>query len=239
MDGGALIVGGYTPFSATDYPGRLAAVVFVQGCAWRCGYCHNPHLQQRPRASPLPWELLLERLARRAGLLDAVVFSGGEPTTDAALPGAIADARALGFSIGLHTACIYPDRLRAVLPLVDWVGFDVKAPFAAYSGVTGVAGSGKQAQACVRAILDSGVAYECRTTVHPGLLPPRALQAMAAELSAMGVDNYVLQAFRATGCADTALAARATPSYPDADLVASIAPLFKRFAVRRDGQDIS
>jgi pyruvate formate lyase activating enzyme len=235
MDGGALIVGGYTPFSATDYPGRLAAVVFVQGCAWRCGYCHNPHLQQRPRHSPLPWALLLERLERRAGLLDAVVFSGGEPTTDTALPGAIADARALGFHIGLHTACIYPDRLKAVLPLVDWVGFDVKAPFAAYSGVTGVAGSGRQAEACVRAILDSGVEYECRTTVHPRLLPPRALQSMAATLSGLGVDNYVLQTFRATGCGDPSLAADALPGYPDAALIASIAPLFKRFSVRTEG----
>ena len=42
-----LKVGGVTPFSATDYPGKLAAVVFVQGCPWRCGYCHNPHLQPR------------------------------------------------------------------------------------------------------------------------------------------------------------------------------------------------
>jgi pyruvate formate lyase activating enzyme len=232
MDGGALIVGGYTPFSATDYPGQLAAVVFVQGCAWRCGYCHNPHLQQRPRVSPLPWALIVERLARRAGLLDAVVFSGGEPTTDAALPGAIADARALGFRIGLHTACIYPERLKEVLPLVDWVGFDVKAPFAAYSGVTGVSGSGRQAEACVRAILESGVDYECRTTVHPRLLPPRALQSLAASLSAMGVENYVLQKFRATGCEDEALAHAAEPGYPDAALVAGIAPLFRHFAVR-------
>lgn len=235
MEGGALIVGGYTPFSATDYPGLLSAVVFVQGCAWRCGYCHNPHLQQRPRHSPLPWALLLERLARRVGLLDAVVFSGGEPTTDAALPGAIADARALGFRIGLHTACIYPDRLKAVLPLVDWVGFDVKAPFAAYSGVTGVAGSGTQAEACVRAILDSGVDYECRTTVHPTLLPPRALRSMAASLAAMGVEHYVLQTFRATGCGDQALAAAAMPGYPNAQLVVDIATLFKRFSVRDDG----
>lgn len=235
MEGGALIVGGYTPFSATDFPGQLAAVVFVQGCAWRCGYCHNPHLQLRPRVSPLPWALLLERLGRRTGLLDAVVFSGGEPTTDAALPGAIADARALGFRIGLHTACIYPERLKEVLPLVDWVGFDVKAPFAAYSGVTGVAGSGRQAEACVRAILDSGVAYECRTTVHPKLLPPCALVSMAAALAKMGVENYVLQTFRNTGCGDAALAAAAVPGYPEAELVARIAPLFMRFAVRRNG----
>ena len=76
-----LKVGGYVPFSSTDYPGKLAAVVFVQGCPWRCTYCHNPHLQprQQPPGSP-SWEQIRKRLQGRQGLLDAVVFSGGEAT---------------------------------------------------------------------------------------------------------------------------------------------------------------
>ncbi|MYN10156.1 anaerobic ribonucleoside-triphosphate reductase activating protein [Pseudoduganella aquatica] len=233
MDGGQLNVGGYTPFSATDYPGRLAAVVFVQGCAWRCGYCHNPELQARPRTSPLSWPRLLERLAARAGLLDAVVFSGGEPTTDPALPAAIGQVRALGFKVGLHTACIYPDRLKRVLPLLDWVGFDVKAPFEHYATVTGVPGSGRQAEECVRAILASGVSYECRTTAHSALLPPASLERLAATLAEMGVRNYVLQQFRATGCGDTALNCCAAPGYPDEVLAAGMAPLFPRFMLRQ------
>jgi len=172
MTGRPLNVGGFTPFTATDYPGLLAGVVFVQGCAWRCGYCHNPHLQARPRHSPLDWREVLDVLERRRGLLDAVVFSGGEPTTDLALPEAMRAVRALGFKVGLHTACLYPDRLRAVLPLVDWVGFDVKAPFDRYEEVTGVPGSGVPARAAVAAIVASGIASECRTTVHPALLAP-------------------------------------------------------------------
>src|SRR2546425_1022480 len=78
-------VGGVTPFSATDYPGKLAAVIFIQGCPWRCGYCHNPHLQLRTGASLLRWPQVIDLLQRRVGLIDAVVFSGGEPTTDPAL----------------------------------------------------------------------------------------------------------------------------------------------------------
>lgn len=58
-----LKVGGITPFSATDYPGKLALVVFVQGCPWRCGYCHNPHLQTRTDDSPLAWADVLALLA--------------------------------------------------------------------------------------------------------------------------------------------------------------------------------
>ena len=138
----ALRVGGLAPLSATDFPGALAAVVFCQGCPWRCGYCHNPHLIERRGTRELAWPAVLEFLERRRGLLDAVVFSGGEPTVQHALPGAMRAARALGFGIGLHTAGMAPRRLAAVLPLADWVGMDIKAPFDDYPRITGVRGSG-------------------------------------------------------------------------------------------------
>jgi len=231
--GRPLNVGGFTPFTATDYPGQLAAVVFVQGCAWRCGYCHNPHLQERPVQSPLDWHAILATLARRRGLLDAVVFSGGEPTTDPALPDAMRAVRELGFKVGLHTACIYPDRLRAALPLADWVGFDVKAPFDQYQGITRVPGSGVAARACVEAILASGVAYECRTTVHPALLSPEALLRMADELRALGVDNYVVQQFRPQGCADAGLRLATGAAYPDEATLDGMRQRFPTLVLRR------
>ncbi|MBI3069525.1 MAG: 4Fe-4S cluster-binding domain-containing protein, partial [Betaproteobacteria bacterium] len=74
-----LRVGGLVPLTTTDYPGRLAAVVFCQGCPWRCGYCHNPHLLPARRTAPIAWHAVRDFLERRRGLLDAVVFSGGEP----------------------------------------------------------------------------------------------------------------------------------------------------------------
>ncbi|MNS29538.1 Efflux pump membrane transporter BepE [compost metagenome] len=139
------------------------------------------------------------------------------------------------FGIGLHTACIYPQRLREVLPLVDWVGFDIKAPFADYRQVTRVAGSGDPARACLDAILASGVAYECRTTTHPDLLPDEQLLALASTLAAKGVDNYVLQQFRAEGCADAALSGRPLHGYPAATTLAQIGAMFPRFTFRNHG----
>lgn len=227
-----LNVGGLTPFSAADYPGRLAAVVFVQGCAWRCGYCHNPHLQARPARSPLDWRDILATLRRRRGLLDAVVFSGGEPTTDPRLADAMRAVRDLGFEVGLHTACLYPGRLRAVLPLADWVGFDVKAPFDAYEAVTRVPGSGAAARACVEAILASGVPAECRTTVHPDLLAPDALLRMADELAGLGVERYVIQQFRAQGCADARLRRATGMPYPPQDTLAALRRRFSTVLLR-------
>lgn len=233
MDAGQLKVGGFTPFTATDYPGHLAAVVFVQGCAWRCGYCHNPHLQSRPKRSPLAWSSVLKVLQKRAGLIDGVVFSGGEPTTDPALPAAVEEVRALGFKVGLHTACIYPDRLRELLPKLDWVGFDVKAPFDRYAAVTGAPGSGVDAEACARAILESGIPYECRTTVHPTLLKPDGIISLASTLADMGVKNYVLQEFRAQGCGDGALNAGAVAGYPGPAIVSAVSDMFPHFTMRR------
>lgn len=228
-----LKVGGVTPFSATDFPGKLSAVIFVQGCPWRCGYCHNPHLQARPNDSPISWDKLVELLRRRIGLIDGVVFSGGESTIDPALPDAIALVRSLGFEIGLHTAGIYPQRLEEVLPLLDWVGLDIKAPFDDYARITGVPDSGIQALASARAILASGIKHEFRTTVHPALLDENTLLRMAQELSGMGVQDYALQVFRAQGCQNTALNAYRLGDYPSAGLVQQVSSLFRRFTLRQ------
>jgi len=169
-----LRIGGLTRLSATDFPGRLAAVVFCQGCAWRCGYCHNPHLLPRRSSGAIPWHEVLAFLERRRGLLDAVVFSGGEPTLQPSLRQAMEAVKRMGYLIGLHTAGIVPRRLEEVLPLVDWVGMDVKAPFDEHERVTGVRGSGRRAKQSRDLILESGVACEFHTVSRAGSAPGRA-----------------------------------------------------------------
>lgn len=158
-----LRLGGLTPLSASDYPGKLAAVVYCQGCAWRCSYCHNPHLLPPRSGSELPWNGVLGFLKRRRGLLDAVVFSGGEPTLQPSLQEAIGEVKALGYLVGLHTAGIAPRALERVLPLVDWVAMDLKGDWERHHEVTGVAGSGARAKESMDLILASGVACEFHT----------------------------------------------------------------------------
>ena len=198
-------IGGFTPMTTTDFPGRLAAVVFCQGCPWRCGYCHNTHLQARETGPDASWPEILAFLDRRRGLLDGVVFSGGEPTLQQGLAGAMVEVRARGFEIGLHTAGIYPERLGPLLPALDWVGFDIKAPFSSYDSITGVPGSGKSAQRSLEALLASGCAYEVRTTLHSAQIGLSGVLALAADLHAYGVRHWALQEFRPQGCTDTAL----------------------------------
>jgi pyruvate formate lyase activating enzyme len=144
-------------------------------------------------------------LARRRDLLDGVVFSGGEPTLQAGLPDAIHAVREMGFAVGLHSAGPLPRRLEAILPLVDWVGFDVKAPFDAYARITGVAGAGEKARASLALLVGSGVAFELRTTVHPALLSAYDLSRLDDDLAALGAPAPRLQPFRSHGCVDQAL----------------------------------
>lgn len=201
----SLQVGGFVPFTTVDYPGHLAAVVFCQGCTWRCRYCHNPHLQPFGQAQ-WKWDDILQLLSERKNFLEAVVFSGGEPTAQAALPDAIRSVRAIGFKAGLHTAGIFPDRLADVLPLVDWVGLDIKAPFdARYDRVTGREGSFEAPAESLRLLLASGVPYELRTTVHPGLLAPTDLEDISRSLDSLGAHPTKIQPFRPHGCTDPEL----------------------------------
>ncbi len=207
-DARGLPLGGLAPFSTLDFPGRLAAVLFTQGCPLACRYCHNPELRPRATAPARDWAGTLTWLRRRVGLLDAVVVSGGEPTIQPGLGDALAEIRALGFATGLHTAGVNAHGLAQALPLLDWVGFDVKAPFAGYDAVAGHAGSGAAARRALMVLLASGVAYEVRTTVHSALLGRAELIALARDLRGLGVRRWVLQAFRADGCQDAALLAQ-------------------------------
>lgn len=218
-----IIVGGVTPLTTIDFPGCLSAVVFCQGCPWRCPYCHNPELLPRQGEGGPVWRELLGFLARRRGLLDGVVFSGGEPTLQRGLADALRTVRALGFKTGLHTAGAYPRRLGQALPWLDWVAMDIKAPFEDYELVTGVPASGDKAQESAHRILASGVAYEFRTTVDEPLLAQGRLNRLAGELRTLGVRRYVLQECRSGPVAGIPIPGAA---------VAELEPLFDSFTIR-------
>lgn len=205
-------------------------MVYCQGCPWRCAYCHNPHLLPGKAAGGIAWSEVLDFLRRRRGLLDAVVFSGGEPTAQPGLAQAMRAAKDLGYRVGLHSAGIYPRRFAAVLPLADWVGFDAKAPFdAAYERITGVRASGAAALASARALLASGVDCEFRTTWHPGFLSTAELERLTLTLVELGVRRYALQEFRASG----SLAFRTAGAAAPAGLLDGLARRFAQFSLRR------
>lgn len=223
-----LRIGGFEPFSTVDFPDRLAAVIFCQGCPLRCFYCHNPGLLPATAPALLDWSSIEAALAARRGFLDAVVFSGGEPLAQRALPSAMKRVRELGFAIGLHTSGVYPARLAAALPLVDWVGFDVKSAVEGYEDIVGVKGAGQRAFQSLQLLIASGVDYEVRTTVTARAHDAAALTSLAADLVAAGVRRYALQEERRDDRSPA-------PGnlFEDAVAISTIGRKVERFAVRR------
>ena len=197
-------IAGLTPFTTIDYPGALSLVLFCQGCPWQCGYCHNPHLQPFSKGI-YAWDQIIALLKSRVGLLDAVVFSGGEPVMQKNLLRAIQEVKSLGFKAGLHTAGIQPVLLKPLLPHLNWVGMDIKAPFESYERVTRIRNSGCRAKESALTLIQSGIPYEFRTTVHPNLLTLDDLDRLTLQLVEMGGKHFVLQKFQPNGCVNRKL----------------------------------
>ena len=197
-----LQIAGLTPMSSVDWPRKFVATVFAQGCPWACPYCHNQAIIDPKIPGVVSWESVEELLGRRRGLLDGVVFSGGEATRQLAVLPAMQRVRELGFKVGLHTAGPYPARLREILRtgLVDWVGIDIKAMSGPnYEAVAGRPNAGPKAWESLGEVLDSGVSYEVRLTVYPD--GPRDGYEVASCVKDLGATHFALQQARALGTA--------------------------------------
>lgn len=186
-------VGGFLKFSTLDYPGKLSSVIFCQGCSLRCVYCHNPDLQDCSKPGNIEFSDVLSFLKSRVGLLDAVVFSGGEPLLQPGLKEAMIEVRKLGFLVGIHTSGILPQVFESILNTVDWVGFDIKTIFETYERITGINDSGKYAQTSFEQLLLSDTEYEVRTTFDPRFISAKDLVSIAQYLCKNGVQKWVLQ----------------------------------------------
>jgi pyruvate formate lyase activating enzyme len=176
----------------------MAAVVFMQGCPWRCPFCHNVQLQDVNGETNIVWQKFIDFLGTRKGILDAVVFSGGEPLVQKGLIDAIKEVKALGYEIGLHTGGYRPEFFREVVELVDWVGFDIKAPLEEnrYKVVTGGIADVEKVKESLNVLIESGKSFECRTTCDPRFLSIDDLYEIADTLKSLGVKEYYLQKYR-------------------------------------------
>jgi len=176
-------IGGLNKFSLSDFPGKISAVVFTQGCNFRCPYCHNGPLiaQHVPNDLLIPEEEFFRFLNIRGRQLDAVVVSGGEPTIQPGLFTFLWRIKSMGFLVKLDTNGSKPKVLRGLLnnKLLDYVAMDVKAPLHIYNCLTGtVVPVIREIQESIALISKSGIDHEFRTTVVELLLWPEDIQSI-------------------------------------------------------------
>lgn len=208
-----MLIGGLQKFSVLDYPGCLSAVIFTQGCNFRCQYCYNPMLvwpavgkyknspfsprEKDEKGHPgLSEDDLFLFLESRIGKLDAVVITGGEPTLHGDLPGFAAKIKESGFKVKLDTNGSNPAMLRRLIRdgLVDYLAMDIKAPPSKYKFVCGAEPDLADLGKSVMIVKESGLPHEFRTTVVPALTDPEDIEEIGKLIA--GAEKWFLQRFK-------------------------------------------
>ena len=189
-------IGGLQKFSLIDYPGKISAVVFVQGGNFRCPYCHNRDLVLPEYFSPeIPETEVLEFLEGRKGKLQGVVITGGEPTIFPDLPEFLKKIKRIGFQIKLDTNGSNPEMLELLIKesLIDYLAMDIKAPLEKYPEITNFQINKDILIKSIEIITSSGIPYEFRTTVIKDLL--NQIDILKISNLIKGSKRYALQNF--------------------------------------------
>ena len=179
------MIAGLQKMTLLDYPGKVACTVFLQGCNFRCPFCHNSDLLPGQGQPLMEAEELLGFLKKRVGLLDGVCISGGEPTLSPELPSLLERIKALGFCVKLDTNGTKPALLKRLVEdgLVDYVAMDIKNCPDRYAETAGVPGMPlDKIEESIRFLLSGAVDYEFRTTVTDELHDRKAMQSIGSWL---------------------------------------------------------
>ena len=194
------MISGLQKMTLLDYPGKVACTVFLQGCNFRCPFCHNSSLLGKPQAPSLSQEELLAFLRKRQGILDGVCITGGEPTLCKELPELLKSIKDLGFDIKLDTNGYRPDVLKSLVSqgLVDYVAMDIKNCPDRYGETAGISNLDlAKIQESMVFLMNGDLDFEFRTTVVSPLHSVEDVEALACRIK--GTKKYFLQNFVDSG----------------------------------------
>src|SRR4030042_840358 len=199
---GFMTIGGLQKLTLIDYPGHIAATVFTVGCNFRCPFCHNPELIISNFQFPI--SNVIERdffnfLKQRKGKLEGVCITGGEPTIQPDIQEFIRKIKSLDFKVKLDTNGARPDVLRLLYgeKLLDFVAMDIKNNLENYGKTATSKIDTERIRLSLDLIRNSGIDYEFRTTVVPGLHKESDFDKIGKWLK--GSKKYALQAFEDKG----------------------------------------
>lgn len=190
-------IGGLQKLTLLDFPGHIACTVFLQGCNFRCPFCHNSSLVLG--TDSLGEDEIFRFLNTRQGLLDGVAITGGEPLLTPELPDFLRKVKALGYKTKVDTNGSFPDKLRLLLDegRVDYVAMDIKNSPEKYAETAGAEGMLEAVGKSVAILKNGTIPYEFRTTVVDELHEPSDFEAIGKWLA--GAQRYYLQGFVDSG----------------------------------------
>jgi pyruvate formate lyase activating enzyme len=195
-----MLIGGLQKTSLQDYPGKISAIIFTQGCNFRCPFCYNPELVTRiNKKNIFKQKDIFNFLNTRKKKLDAVVITGGEPTQHPSLPRFIKKIKDMDYLIKLDTNGSHPEMLKELIDrkLIDYIAMDIKAPLSKYSQVVNRKVNKRRIKKSIKLIMRSGLPYEFRSTLLPELHSQKDLIKMSKLIK--GAEKYFLQKFIPSG----------------------------------------
>lgn len=201
---------GYLQTSVNEWPGKLAALVWVSRCNFRCPFCQNRDLVLNPqKLSQISEKKILTDLKKRKKWIDAVVLTGGEPTLYPDLPDFLRKAKRLSFLIMVETNGTKPKVLKKLFSqnLLDRISMDIKGSFDQYAQITKSKIAIAKIKKSIKMILSSGIEFELRTTVVPTLHDKGSLVKLARQLVSLTARqpvSWYLQQFVPQNCLDPA-----------------------------------
>ncbi len=184
---------GFIKTTLINYPGKVAAALFLPGCDLRCPYCHNPELVNNTADDMVDIEEILAYLEKRRGLLQGVCISGGEPLVHQDLGQLVAAIKDMGYLLKLDTNGTFPDRILPLKP--DFIAMDIKTSPEKYPMLSPVQDESlpDKIRQSVEIIKKSGIEHEFRTTVAPGIVDKKDIQEICKLLP--GAQYYVLAGY--------------------------------------------
>jgi pyruvate formate lyase activating enzyme len=217
---------GFIKNTFIEYPGKIASMIFLPECNFRCSFCFNPELIfESDKIVDLDEKEILEFLAKQKKWIDGVVISGGEPTLHKDLPDLLRKIKKVGLLTRIYTNGTNPEMLKALFKekLVDSVAMDLKAPLTEddYERVTCSKGLVKNVKESISVIMNSGLDYEFRTTVVPIMHTEKDVEEMAKSIK--GAELYVLQRFLPENAMDEKLKKLKTQSDDEMQKLADVA----------------
>lgn len=198
-----LNIKGFVPTSMVDWPGKIASVIFLPGCNFRCGFCHNPELVSGyENIDSINQEDIIDYLKQKKNWIDGVCITGGEPTLHRDLPEFIKLLKDIGFQVKLDTNGTNPQMLCDLIEdnLLDYVAMDIKTCKDKYYSIVNVHFDINKIQKSIDFLKQGKVDYEFRTTVAPGLIGEEDIKKIGKWLS--GSKRYFIQQFRPVNTLD-------------------------------------